>query len=92
MSTTQAIRCLVAGRVQGVYYRAATAAEAQRLEIDGAVRNLDDGRVEVIARAAAGPLAELVEWLWRGPPAARVDTVAVEEWREPVAPGFFVAR
>jgi acylphosphatase len=83
---------LVAGRVQGVYYRAATAAEAERLGIDGAVRNLEDGRVEVIACAAVGPLAELVGWLWRGPPAARVDAVAVEEWCEPVAPGFFVAR
>lgn len=85
------IRCVVAGRVQGVYYRAATVAEAQRLEIDGTVRNLDDGRVEVIACAAAAPLAELVKWLWRGPPAARVDTVAVEEWCEPVVPGFLVA-
>jgi acylphosphatase len=92
VSTTRAIRCLVAGRVQGVYYRSATATEAQRLAIDGAVRNLEDGRVEVIACAEAARLAELVEWLWRGPPAARVDAVAVEEWRQPVAPGFFVAR
>jgi acylphosphatase len=83
---------LVAGRVQGVYYRSATATEAQRLAIDGAVRNLGDGRVEVIACAEAARLAELVEWLWRGPPAARVDAVAVEEWRQPVAPGFVVAR
>jgi acylphosphatase len=92
MSATQAIRCWVAGRVQGVYYRAATAATAQRLGIDGVVRNLEDGRVEVIACAPAGSLAEFVGWLWRGPPAARVDAIAVEEWREHVAQGFLVAR
>jgi acylphosphatase len=92
VSASQAIRCRVAGRVQGVYYRAAAAAEAQRLGIDGAVRNLEDGRVEVIACAPVGSLAELVGWLWHGPPAARVDEVAVEEWCAPVEPGFRVVR
>jgi acylphosphatase len=87
----KALRCLVAGRVQGVYYRAATAARAQQLGLHGSVRNLPDGRVEVIVKGEAAELAELAAWLWQGPPAARVEAVQVEEWQAPVAEGFVVA-
>ncbi len=88
---TRAIRYVIAGRVQGVYYRAATAARAQQLRLHGSVRNLPDGRVEVIAVGEDAALRELATWLWRGPPAARVDGVHIEEWLEPVHEGFVVA-
>lgn len=86
------MRCLVAGRVQGVYYRAATAEEAGRLELDGWVKNLADGRVEVVAAGAPAAIGALTRWLWNGPPAARVDAVQVEEWTSSVPSGFVVAR
>jgi len=82
---------LVAGRVQGVYYRAAAAEQAQRLGVDGCVRNLADGRVEVIAGGPPAAVAELVRWLWEGPPAASVESVQVEEWRAEIPIGFAVA-
>ena len=88
----QAVRCLVAGRVQGVYYRSATAERARGLKLDGWVKNLPDGRVEVVACGAPTHVAELTGWLWRGPPAARVDAVYVEEWLSEVATGFNVVR
>lgn len=88
---TRAIRYVIAGRVQGVYYRAATAALAQQLHLHGNVRNLADGRVEVIAAGDDAAQRELATWLWRGPPAARVDSVQIEEWLEPVDEGFVVA-
>ena len=91
-NVTSAIRYVIAGRVQGVYYRAATAARAQQLQLRGSVRNLPDGRVEVIAAGDAAAQRELAAWLWRGPPAARVDAVHIEEWPEPVDEGFVVAR
>ena len=81
---------MVSGRVQGVYYRASVVAEAERLELQGSVRNLPDGRVEVIAKGRAGALAELAAWLWQGPPAARVDAVHVEEWLGLVPAAFVV--
>lgn len=88
----QAIRCLVAGRVQGVYYRAATGSRAEELELDGWARNLEDGRVEIVVAGPPQAVAALARWLWRGPPAARVESVSVEDWTEPVADGFTIER
>ncbi|HSG65414.1 MAG TPA: acylphosphatase, partial [Gammaproteobacteria bacterium] len=47
-ASVRAVRCLVAGRVQGVWFRAATRQEAQRRGLAGWARNLPDGRVEVV--------------------------------------------
>ena len=90
-SATRAVRFLVAGRVQGVYYRAAAAAQAERLQIQGWVKNLADGRVEVVAVGSPSHVAVLAGWLWQGPPAARVEAVHVEEWTGEVPRGFAVA-
>jgi acylphosphatase len=83
---------LVAGRVQGVFYRAATAAEAERLALDGWVKNLPDGRVEVVVAGAPTAVASLAGWLWQGPPAARVASVDLEEWSGEIPRGFVVAK
>ncbi len=91
-SVTQSVRCLVAGRVQGVYYRSATAERAQALALRGWVKNLADGRVEVVASGDAAAVAALTRWLWQGPPAARVDAVRLEEWSGDVPAGFVVAK
>lgn len=69
----------VAGRVQGVFYRANTAAVAEQLKLTGWVRNLADGRVEIVAEGEEGDLHQLLAWCQQGPPAARVDRVEVKE-------------
>ena len=86
----RAVRYLVSGRVQGVFYRASAAKTARRLDVSGWARNLPDGRVEVVARGDDEALAELAEWLWQGPPAAVVDGVRVELWSGDVPQGFDV--
>ena len=70
-----AARFLVAGRVQGVAFRAYTRAEAVALGLRGHAINLADGRVEVLAAGDADALERLAEWLHRGSPMARVDVV-----------------
>jgi acylphosphatase len=65
------------GRVQGVFYRANTEKVAQTLGLVGWVRNLKDGRVEVVAEGAKDKLDHLVEWMRKGPPHAAVTGVAV---------------
>jgi acylphosphatase len=68
-------RFFISGRVQGVWFRASTAREALRLGINGWARNLNDGRVEVLATGAPAALDELAAWLRRGPPMAKVHAV-----------------
>ena len=79
MTDTVCKRCLVSGRVQGVFYRVSTADRAYALGVTGRVRNLTDGRVEVIACGKAAAVAEFCQWLSVGPPAARVSKVSCEE-------------
>lgn len=72
---TVCVRCVVSGRVQGVWFRAATREQAQRLGIRGHAVNLPDGRVEVLACGEAAAVERLRAWLWEGPDQARVSAV-----------------
>lgn len=66
---------IVRGKVQGVWFRASTRAQAERLGLRGHARNLADGSVEVIAAGDADAIDALERWLHVGPPLARVDAV-----------------
>ena len=72
-------KCLVAGRVQGVFYRATAAQRARELSLRGYARNLPDGRVEVLACGEAEAVSVFVKWLWIGSSASRVTAVEVSE-------------
>jgi acylphosphatase len=89
---SSAIRFLVSGRVQGVSFRASTWEQASRLGLRGYVRNLDDGRVEVVAAGADEALDALAGWLWQGPPLARVDSIDRQDAVKPVAQDRFEIR
>lgn len=91
MSETIQRRIRVEGRVQGVYFRASTAEFASGRELQGYVRNLPDGSVEIVAQGAREVVDDLLAWAEHGPPAARVDRVEVSESNEALtAPGFSV--
>jgi acylphosphatase len=73
----------VTGRVQGVFFRAKTADLAHRLELVGWVRNLSDGRVEVLFEGEKQDVEEAVAFCERGPPGAQVQKLDVkwENWK-----------
>jgi acylphosphatase len=77
------VRIVVTGRVQGVFFRGATAEEARGLGLCGWVRNRPDGTVEIRAQGARRKLDLLLAWAHQGPPAAKVRGVEVE-WSEEV--------
>ena len=87
-------KCLVGGRVQGVYYRATTANRARELGVTGYARNLPDGRVEVLAVGEVSAVNALIEWLWEGSSASKVTSVeAIEiELHESQRPTHFETR
>ena len=72
-------RSFVSGRVQGVFYRATCVRKAQALGLAGFARNLNDGRVEVLACGEPAAVEEFVAWLWEGSPASKVTDIATAE-------------
>jgi len=76
--------------VQGVWYRATASREAQRLGLDGWVRNLPDGSVEAVVAGPHTAVAKFCGWLWTGSPGATVESVIIEERDEIIPAGFSV--
>lgn len=74
----------VSGKVQGVFYRASTVAEATRLGVKGTVKNLPNGDVFIEAFGKEEALSVLVNWCKQGPPMSNVTAVDVQEilWKE----------
>jgi len=73
------VKILVSGRVQGVYFRLFTQNKAKHFSIKGSVKNLPDGRVEIIAEAENMAIEKFIKWCNKGPITARVDHVEVTE-------------
>lgn len=72
-------RCLISGRVQGVWFRAATQQQARSLGLTGHALNMPDGSVEVLACGPSEALKRLENWLWRGPEQAQVSNVVCQD-------------
>ena len=86
-------RCFVSGRVQGVFYRDSARRKAIELgDITGWVRNLPDGRVEVMACGEQDLVMTFHRWLRKGPPLAKVTDILSEELPWEQQTGFVVRR
>ena len=82
----------VSGHVQGVFYRATTRDAAREHDVDGWVKNLDDGRVEAVFEGPASAVESIVEWCHTGSPAADVDDVSVTREPPEGVDGFRIER
>ena len=69
----------VTGRVQGVFYRAWTRDQARELGVAGWVRNCDDGSVEAHLEGEERAVASMIERMRKGPIAASVEHVSVQD-------------
>ena len=78
---TRQVRIRVTGRVQGVGFRYATRSVGESLGLDISARNLDDGSVLIDASGPANAIEQIIDWAREGPPAARVDTITVQDLR-----------
>lgn len=84
----KSVHARITGRVQGVGFRAWMAHAAERLGVRGWVRNRRDGSVEAVISGDASKVDEMLTMCWRGPPAAAVDGVSVEDTTPPSGPSF----
>jgi acylphosphatase len=83
-------RILVGGHVQGVGFRVTCARRARAAGLSGWVRNLDDGRVEVVLQGPAGSVQEVERWCAHGPQMAVVTSVDASDEPRVSEHGFAV--
>jgi acylphosphatase len=74
----ESFRFLVYGKVQGVFYRKFVARRLRQLGVQGYVRNLPDGTVEVVARLTEDEIPAVRKVLEEGSPLSEVEEVSVE--------------
>lgn len=84
------VHLLITGHVQGVYFRAWTAAIAETLQLDGWVRNRRDGSVEALFQGAGNAIESMIGHCRNGPPDARVDRVEIIQEAGAAPAGFAV--
>ena len=73
------IHIFITGRVQGVFFRQSTRVMAIKNNVNGWVRNLDDGRVEIVAEGETQNIDNLIIWCKTGPANSRVDEFELSE-------------
>jgi len=74
----KALRLVIHGHVQGVFFRDSMRREAQRLGIAGWVRNRSDGTVEAAVQGESADVDAITRWARRGPERAQVERVEIE--------------
>lgn len=84
------VRVVIAGRVQGVWYRGWAKSTAASLGLDGWVRNRRDGTVEAVFSGDSATLEAMLQACWQGPDMASVTAVDQFECDVSVNPGFIV--
>lgn len=72
-------RAVVTGRVQGVWFRDSCQRMARELGLTGSARNMEDGRLEIVAEGDPHAVEHLIAWARVGPPRAQVTGVEIYE-------------
>ena len=86
------IHLVISGKVQGVFYRASAKERADKLKINGWIKNTKEGDVEVLASGSNENLSKFAEWCKKGPSGANVTNVAVTNMDEKPEQGFKIVR
>jgi acylphosphatase len=73
------VHMFISGRVQGVFYRSSSRRKALELGLTGWVRNLPDGRVEIVVEGEEDQVEKLIDWCRKGPPSADVKGLEIKQ-------------
>ena len=85
----KAVHVIVKGRVQGVFYRVSAREKALALGLEGWVRNIQEGRVEIKASGPEAAVADFLAWCQEGPKEALVTGLIIQEVSQgDLEPGF----
>jgi len=73
------IRIKIEGTVQGVFFRKFMKEQADKLGLNGHVRNLDTGEIEVIAEGNDGSVNEMMKICKKGAPHSVVRDIKLQK-------------
>lgn len=73
----KSVRLYITGTVQGVFFRGFIKENAEKLDLKGFTRNLEDGRVEVFVEGDPDKVNQMVDICRKGPKHSKVDNVEI---------------
>ena len=74
----KSVRIYIDGTVQGVFFRGFVKENAERYNVKGFVRNLEDGRVEIFAEGDANDVNQMIEIVKKGPKHAQIKKATIK--------------
>lgn len=77
----KSVRIYITGTVQGVFFRAFIKEQAEKLDVKGFVRNLEDGRIEIFAEGDSNKVNKMIEIAKKGPKHAQIRNVEIKNER-----------
>ncbi len=77
----KSVRLYINGIVQGVFFRMFIKENAERYNVKGFVRNLDDGRIEIFLEGDADNVNKMIELCKKGPKHAQIKNVEIKPER-----------
>ncbi len=73
----KAVRIYITGTVQGIFFRAFVKENAERYDLKGFVRNLEDGRVEAFLEGNSEDLDKMIELCKKGPKHSQIRNIEI---------------
>ncbi|MBU1252659.1 MAG: acylphosphatase [Nanoarchaeota archaeon] len=77
----KSVRLYIEGTVQGIFFRGFVKENAERYNLKGFVRNLEDGRVEVFIEGDANDVNKMMEVVKKGPKHSQIKRITVKPER-----------
>jgi acylphosphatase len=75
----KSIRVYISGTVQGMFFRGFIKENAEKYNVKGFVRNLDDGRVEVFLEGNNDDVEKMIELCKKGPKHAEIKSIETKD-------------
>jgi acylphosphatase len=75
----KAVRLYLRGVVQGIFFRAFIKENAERHNVKGFIRNLEDGRIEIFLEGDLEAVDKMIELSQKGPKYAQIQNVEIKE-------------
>ena len=74
----KSVRLYIEGVVQGIFFRPFVKENAERYDVKGFVRNLEDGRIEIFLEGNPDNVNKMIELMKKGPKHSQIRKVVVK--------------